>query len=372
MRKKILWGLGGFVTFIAAVAIPLYLSAPLRDYAFFAPFKHFDPSDALPTPDYTEDESWAALPGEPSAAAQVPVGIDGKNEEATAGFDVFFIPPTTFFGRRAWNAHFAEGGVTKRLLEDGVLRYQASVFNGCCRVFAPRYRQATLYAFMGKGADENAALDLAYQDVLRAFNEFLAQRNAGRPFILAGHSQGSLHGMRLLQDHIAGTPLADRMVAAYLIGFSIPIDMALPGGIGPCRGPTETRCYISWNSVAPNADARIWRQTSTIWLDHRYQLIGGRKITCVNPLSWQLDGTAPAAANLGSLAFARGGSPMPPRLHATGAACVDGVLDVTPPMDDPGFTYGVRGGIYHIHDYNLFYLNLRANLAARTAAFAIR
>ena len=63
-----------------------------------------------------------------------------------------------------------------------------------------------------------AAFELAYSDVLRAFDYYLAHENHGRPFILASHSQGSLHALRLIQERLAGKPLQKQLVAAYLIG----------------------------------------------------------------------------------------------------------------------------------------------------------
>ncbi len=45
------------------------------------------------------------------------------------------------------------------------------------------------------------------------------ERNGDRPFILAGHSQGTFHAARLLGERIAGTPLAEKMVAACLVGY---------------------------------------------------------------------------------------------------------------------------------------------------------
>jgi len=61
--------------------------------------------------------------------------------------DVCFIHPTTYFGAAA-NARFDEPGVTRTRLEAGVPRFQASVFNACCRIYAPRCRQAALAAFL--------------------------------------------------------------------------------------------------------------------------------------------------------------------------------------------------------------------------------
>jgi hypothetical protein len=370
MIRKFLWRLAAILAVVMVTGGGLYYSAPFRNLVLFAPLHAFDTALSPPAPDYAQAAAWLALPDRPGPAKAVPPDSSAADAEATASVDVFFIHPTTYLGRAGWNAPFDEGGETRSMLEGGVGRFQIGTFNGCCRIYAPRYRQATLYAFMGKGASEMAALDFAYQDVLRAFDDFIAHRNQDRPFILASHSQGSLHGMRLLQDRIAGTPLARRLVAAYLVGYAIPRELGLPDGIGPCRSPTDTGCYLTWNSLAPTANRAVWQQTSTIWLDKAYREIAGRPLTCINPLTGTLDGAAPATDNLGGLAFVAENLPMPaPRKHLTGAACTDGVLLVTPPTDDPGLTVSVFGGNYHIYDYNLFYLNIREGLDTRIDAY---
>jgi hypothetical protein len=342
----------------------------LVEAALLEPRHGFDAKDAPPAPDYKTDSAWLVLPEHPGNAAVLPAGAPAANVQASAPVDVFFIHPTTYYGKEHWNAQPEEAGEAEGRLVNGVVRFQIGAFNGCCRIYAPRYRQATLYSFMGKGSSEHQALDLAYQDVARAFDDFIAHRSQGRPFILAGHSQGSLHGMRLLQERIAGTPLAQRMVAAYLVGYAVPKDLKLPGGMGPCRGATDTGCYLTWNSQTVEASRQNWQQTSTIWFEQQYQMIAGRPLDCMNPLSWQLDGSAPDTANLGGVAYVRDGAPLgKPRPGVTGAACTEGVLVVTPPDDDPGLTFGVRNGSYHIYDYNLFYLNIRQNLADRIAAY---
>src|SRR3546814_17995779 len=70
-------------------------------------------------------------------------------------------------------------------------------------------------------ADAEKALDFAYRDVLAAFEAFREQAPADRPIILAAHSQGSLHLMRLLRDWIAGSSVEQRVAAAYVVGWPI-------------------------------------------------------------------------------------------------------------------------------------------------------
>lgn len=370
MIRRILWGLGTLVVLIVIAVGALVASPPLRFAALFSPWHSFDPSKNPPAPDYAQAASWAATPDKLGLAASVPPETDEHNLSAEGKVDVFFIHPTTYLSRRSWNASFDESGDTEMRLANGVLRMQTSAFNGCCRIYAPHYRQATFYSFFGQGESARASLDLAYQDIERAFDTYIEHFNQGRSFILAGHSQGSLHGMRLLQERIAGTPLAKRLIAAYLIGYAIPEDMGLAGGIGPCRNAAETGCYLTWNSVLPSAGRDFWHKNALIWLDHRYQPIAGRKLTCFNPLTYQLDGTATASANLGGFGFPPDGKPLEKPIAAlTGADCTEGLLLVTPPQDNPELTRGVLEGSYHIYDYNLFYLNLRQNLAVRTGAY---
>ena len=91
--------------------------------------------------------------------------MSGEKRDSLA--DVFFIHPTTFIGpgdhtsfldpssmdwgrivaemvAAPWNADLDDSVLNRRTDQQPVL-YQASVFNGSCRVFAPRYRQADHY-----------------------------------------------------------------------------------------------------------------------------------------------------------------------------------------------------------------------------------
>lgn len=103
-------------------------------------------------------------------------------------------------------------------------RIQATVFNGCCAVYAPRYRQTNGRDFVEPTADGERAFELAYSDVERAFDAFNARRGETRPFIIAAHSQGTMIAERLLARRVSRTPMRDRLVAAYLIGGRVTVD----------------------------------------------------------------------------------------------------------------------------------------------------
>jgi hypothetical protein len=322
----------------------------------FKPHHSFADEQHAPPPDYASAAAWAAQPGAEEVGAN-----------AAQSTNVFFMHPTTYLSPESWNAAYdapargaGGGGV------DTTLRNQASAFAKCCKIFAPRYRQATLFAFLDTEGDGVKAIDLAYQDVDRAFDAFLA-RNGGKPFIIAGHSQGSIHLLRLVQQRIAGQPLEKLLIAAYAIGAAVPADFK---AIPPCADAAQTGCLVSWNSVADASYDRSRGGQVPIWLNGHYETVGTRRLMCTNPLDWHLNSAAPASANQGSL------SPSGPNAAPTlkpgyaSATCADGQLVVDLPKDRPDFK-GLPGqpGSLHIYDYNLFYTNLQDNAALRAAGF---
>lgn len=321
-------------------------------------------------PDYSQQQSWAALPDREDAADVVP-SADVQDRQATAEVDVFFVHPTTFFGTAAWNQSLDDGS-TNQLTDAFVLRGQASVFNSCCKIYAPRYRQATIYSFMDNTGSGSAALKLAYEDVERAFDYFIEHYNQGRPFILASHSQGSVHVRTLLEKRITGTPLRERLVAAYPIGFGIDRDemaKAVPD-VPVCESADQIGCAVTWNAIGPQA-AKFGDSSKSI---------------CVNPLTWHADGAAAEASlNLGGVAYpgtfagtladVKG---VPPdfvnakpvvEVGVADAQCIDGMLRV---MDIHSQNYSARPmgrDNYHIYDYNLFHMNLRKNVETKVAKY---
>jgi hypothetical protein len=325
-----------------------------------------------PPPDYASPAAWAAWPGRASGVDAVPPGLT-EVPAADRPADVFFIHPTTYFGAAA-NARFDEPGAAGTRLEQGVLRFQASAFNGCCRIYVPRYRQAALAAFLKEKEDtvhRTAAFELAYGDVRRAFDYYMAEENHGRPFILASHSQGSLHAMRLLQERIAAEPLRTQLVAAYIIGYALPEEIE-SGAVPVCRAAHATSCILDWNTVAAVGGEDRRGAERLIWLAGRYQPLSGRRRVCVNPLTWVLDGDADASLNLGALPAVAPGEALRPGVpQLTGARCDAGLLRVSIPWAERrGFANLLTFfGSYHILDYNLFYTNIRVNAAERVAAY---
>jgi hypothetical protein len=334
----------------------------------------FDAMSPPPQPDYRQPSAWAVWPGVASKADAVPRGArPGRAQQPNV--DVFFIHPTTYLGNETWNARFDAEGFTGQQLNETVLGYQTSIFNACCRMFAPRYRQATISAFLRPGGDSFKAYDLAYSDVLRAFDHYIENENQGRPFILASHSQGSLHATRLIQERIIARPaLRRRLVVAYVVGASLPetIDYT---GLPVCNGRRQTGCLVDWNSTSQLTPLALGRGLMVTWANGKYQAVGLKRWLCVNPLSWDRIAVSPASANLGALPFAGLGEAIPPlRAGLTGARCSRGRLVISIPEDKrEGFSdVMTKLGSYHNLDYALFYDSVRRNALQRAEAFSSR
>jgi hypothetical protein len=345
--------------------------------AWYAPDAGFDPADAAPAPDYADAGNWAALPSLQHPARLRPAGVADGVEQGSAPADVFFVHPTGYLSGASWTSPMAPDSATEENTR-WMLANQASAFNGCCNVYAPRYREASIFAYVGRSAAErDRVLAFAYQDVLAAFRHFLAHHNAGRPFVLASHSQGSHHASRLLAEEIDGTALHDRLVAAYTIGavgngFSAQWFATLRD-VKPCAGPVDTGCVVHWDTVAEGGNA-----------------IGGAAPSlCTNPLTWRVDESlAPASLHRGAVppagiyavgfgrddaargtAFKALAAPIPGH---TWAQCRGGTLFVADQAGTAmaGTAMGAAGSRnYHGLDYPLFHMDIRENAKARVQAW---
>src|SRR5262249_46924959 len=137
--------------------------------------------------------------------------------------------------------------------------------------------------------------------------------------------------------------------------------------IQPCRSATDTGCVISWSSYLEGADPRWTRDVITQRYATGEEPNRGKPILCTNPLLWTTGSEkAPASLNLG--AWAARGAMASPKAGYTGARCENGALftDASPEGDRPRL---MRMRNEHILDYQLFYMNIRANALDRANAF---
>jgi hypothetical protein len=334
----------------------------------------FEEAPPPPPPDYRSPDSWAALPWRKDDADAAPPNTRYPEAQATAVADVFFVHPTGYSKAASWNGPIDDPDAVQAA--SLVMKYLASSFNAGARVYAPRYRQATLYAFLDYETLSGVrALELAYSDVVRAFDQYIAEYNQGRPFMLAGHSQGSTHALRLLQEKIIGESLQNKLVAAYLVGMAIPREIP---GIRPSRTANDTGGVISWTSYTRDGDPCFLTRDIVIWFGGAYRKAEGLALVQVNPLSWELNGgEVPASNNPGSLPFHDpAGAPPPLVPGVTGADASGRVLIVEKPAV-PGFPgagpempiLNADFGDYHHYDYVLFYESIRKNAIDRATQF---
>jgi hypothetical protein len=374
---RFLWWIGT-LTLLAVLLAVVYRMFETQIWRYtMVPKVSFAVSKVEPRADYSKanGRGWIARPGlAPNPAADAPTGFQAAPKPPV---DVFFIAPTTYFENQRWNAPLTD--VAANAMLDEVVRHMASPFNGVGAVFAPRYRQATFGTFLAEGSpDSRKALDLAYGDVLAAYDAFQALRGAGkgpqRPFILAAHSQGSVHALRLLKERFSDPAVQSSLVAAYIVGWPISVQADLaPIGLKPCETPQATGCVMSWQSFgAQGANTDTFKE----FFENSASAFGvprkGTQMLCTNPITGWIGGTDGArAANLGALAFADKTKPLGvlvPRL--TGASCnKDGFLLLSPNPGAPFEARKMSGENYHTYDYTLFWANVRANAEARVSAF---
>lgn len=334
----------------------------------FLPKGEFEPQPPLAATAYADNAQWLARPGLAANPARwTPPGASPTQPVRAA---VFFVHPTTYLERAHWNA--PAGDARSAELAATVTRALASPFAGAEQFWAPRYRQAAFGAFLAEPAQAQAALDLAHADVVQAFDTFLAGVPAGVPIVLAGHSQGAWHLRRLLAERIAGQPLAQRIAAAYLIGWPISLEHDLPRmGLPACSGPGASGCIVSWMSFGEPADPAMLLRAGERMQGLDGQPLAGSHALCSNPLTGAPGGAAPASANLGSLVLDAKFATGTVRPGYSAAACdprgillLGGAPEMGPVV--------MPGNNYHVYDIPLFWVNLRDDFARRVAAHAAR
>jgi hypothetical protein len=327
------------------------------------PFQTYTPP---PAPDYAKTGAWALIPPHPELWTP-----------ADPPADVFFIHPTTFDGGRDWNGPIDDRR-SQRLLAEVMLPNYAGPFQRLGRVFAPRYRQASLYAFMTNKEDAQESRLFAYGDVLRAFDLFISRYNQGRPIIIVGVEQGGVLAERLLREAVATNPaLRARLVAAYLIETAAPAADFAPGSpLAACERRDEAGCVLAWVTADDDQDAeKIAKRALVPTPDGRLENLGARAPLCVNPLlGAATDALAPARLNIGATS-ARGleWGVRPAFLpRQVSAQCVGGFLRVSEPAAP---TLRVRGDWtdrLKPPPFNLFYADEEADAESRLSALVRR
>jgi hypothetical protein len=298
------------------------------------------PAAASQPVNYGEESTWLCLPGRADACGTpLPTtalnpngyGSVGRSSVAKdAPVDCFYVYPTVS----------ADVGLNSDLridAEQGAVQGQFARFASVCRTYAPIYRQMTLGAVAAAaiGVDLRQPAELAYSDVANAWRTYLAKYNRGRPFVLIGHSQGSLMLQQLIAREIENNPaVAARMKLAIIPGFNVLVPQGrLVGGTFKktplCSREGQTGCVMSWVSFrernVPPAGA-IFGISS----------VRGMTVGCVNPARpgatgwvpldsyWNARSRLPVAG--GPIQWSSQGPPPTPYLRTEGlvsARCVN-------------------------------------------------
>ncbi len=187
--------------------------------------------------------------------------------------DCFYVYPTVS-GQRSGNAAEKVGPA-----EVSVAIAQAAMFSRVCKVYAPIYRQVTVRGLLGQG-NPKPSVNLAYNSMLSAFEDYIHNFNQNRGFVLIGHSQGAFLLSALIKHEIDNNPsLRKRLVSAILLGGNVvvPIGKTVGGTfnhVPECKSTAQTGCLIAYSSFPniPPSDSMFGRTS-----------ISSDQVVCVNP-----------------------------------------------------------------------------------------
>lgn len=275
--------------------------------------------------------------------------------------DVFYVYPTASQNvTGAMDVRNEE----ERALARGVFQAQASVFFGQANIFAPYYRQMTSAVRIPQGglATDTEEFKRGAADVMDAFNHYIQNHNNGRPFIIAGHSQGTMTLIELIKNRFGDDEnLRRRLVAAYLIGYTVTDQDLASAGLTAARGESDVGVVITYN-------------TQSVTSSGGPMLLPGAN--CINPLNWRTDDTvAQARQNLGARFYDDATGEFQREVpHYCGARIntENGALTTTIPEGDDLDIGLYSEGVYHRYDYAFWYRNLQKNVGIRINEYFYR
>lgn len=295
--------------------------------------------------DYSKSANWLALPG----------AVDKQ-------VDVFYLYPTAWQKENANEPNICEID-NPSMMRGSKLAFgrQATAFENFANIYAPYYRQADAVYCLTLPLEEQEKFigGIPKSDAFAAFDYYIKHYNHGRPFILAGHSQGSNLLVYLLSDYMKNHPkVYARMIAAYVIGYSVTDNyLAQNPHLKFAKGPDDTGVIISYNTEAPVVEG------------NNPVVLPGALV--INPITWTREETlATADQNLGSIVLKPTGEIAAYNVKNYADARIDkqkGVL-ICSVADVEKLSPGNKvfgKGVFHSFDYPFYYNNLRQNAANR-------
>jgi len=289
---------------------------------------------------YNNPENWVNLP------------------TVSKNVDVFYVYPTV--------SSNASGSMDitdpeEQALAHGIFDAQASVFKEDANIFAPYYRQMSTNVDMSGGglATDTKEFKQGAVDVQDAFDYYIENLNNNRPFIIAGHSQGTMALIELIKNRFGNdAELCNRLVAAYLIGYTVTDYDLSAAGLTAAQNATDIGVVVTFN-------------TQSVTSKGGPMLMNGAH--CINPLNWKTDDTpADTTQNLGAVFFNdQTGALLREENHYCGAQInlETGALTTTIPEGETLEIGPYSEGVYHRFDYSLWYRNLEQNVSDRIDAY---
>jgi hypothetical protein len=306
------------------------------------------------SPDYSDAYCWASKP-----------------ESIDKAVDVFYVHPTIYTAQSPVNMDISTPEL--RAYAKGLCVAQAGVYSEFANLFAPFYRQqsaAVQNEFTAAGGTDmfiDPSFQLGAGDVRAAFKYYLENLNPGRPFIIAGHSQGTMTLIALMRSEFENKKLQERLIAAYLIGYSVTEeDLKTYPWMKLAQRADDTGVIITYNTEAPGSTG------SPVYLEGA---------VAVNPLNWTADSTPAArSTHMGAVFFDDAKGEKIEEIDHFAETYVDtdkGVLVITN-MKEPvspklDFVHLGRfpAGVYHRFDYAFFYNNLKENVKKRIRTYLL-
>lgn len=286
---------------------------------------------ASPTIDYSDNRCW----------------FENKQDATGKDVDLFYVVPTCIWDYTdslgQTRHHMDIFNTEQRALTDPSIQLAKSVLADSCNFFSPYYRQISMDSWLTLDtALIEERFKLAYQDVADAFHYYMEHDNQGKPFILAGHSQGAKAVIELLKREM--TPdISRKLIATYAIGYTVtPEELAGYSTLRPAQDSIDTGVLIGFNSVTrPDAVSPLFRDN----------------VVCINPVNWRTDAT-PATSYQGFTVA------QDTTIHT---------LIVTGINEEQYFIPSVAAllpkGNLHVQEFNLYNEDLRKNVLQRIRAF---
>lgn len=286
---------------------------------------------ASPTIDYSDNRCW----------------FENKQDATGKDVDLFYVVPTCIWDYTdslgQTRHHMDIFNTEQRALTDPSIQLAKSVLADSCNFFSPYYRQISMDSWLTLDtALIEERFKLAYQDVADAFHYYMEHDNQGKPFILAGHSQGAKAVIELLKREM--TPdISRKLIATYAIGYTVtPEELAGYSTLRLAQDSIDTGVLIGFNSVTrPDAVSPLFRDN----------------VVCINPVNWRTDAT-PATSYQGFTVA------QDTTIHT---------LIVTGIDEEQYFIPSVAAllpkGNLHVQEFNLYNEDLRKNVLQRIRAF---